>query len=1135
MGASPPPASGDWFVVDDTTVSAVPIHLSGNLTVSAGATLTLSGSILYMEAADAWISLEMGARLVLTAGGAIKDSPSDTDDGSAADWAYSIAGAASSSIELAGASIEGSSGIGVTDGSILLRDSVVKMNRGPIALLGVTVLAAHNTSFVQNTAPLFDVQGTSSAVVEGKGVPTFAAGPMASFSYSSFLAVRVNDTSGKPLGGADWAFETGLGVLGGSMALGGMLPTTRLDHEGFATPMWVLAPYVQQTAGVRTYLGVVARVSFAEWSDARSVNASADGLIMFTSMNRGVVLQDHSMEAMLDVYHGMMEGMNGMGGMDPMGGMGGMPGMEGMMGPMMTQGPGSAWGDFNGDGFVDAVVTAAPETDEMFLMEMMMNVTDYPAPQLFLGSGDGMFHHEMMSGLEGAPGASGVSAGDFDGDGDLDLFVARYGNGGMAMEDSLMRVTFMDGHPLTSFIFENDGGGMFTDVSSQAGFDMPSRYTTGGVWNDYNRDGCLDLYVVNMGQMVMAMMEGMPMDEMMHMGMEMNFIKPQANYLYKNDCDGTFTDVTAAAGAPTGGGPPGSESAWQGLLMDPVQMYWYGNLTGKNLGGSGLSYTAAFFDYNEDGWQDLLVANDFGYSPLYRNNGDGTFTLQTAEAGLDKIGSAMGFAIADYDRDDHLDVFQSNFNEDYLWMSNGDGTFTDRADEFGVADMAVGWGVAAPDLNNDAFPDLAISTGYMSMMMKASERSSVYINDEGVRFWDGSAGSGIDRDPALGISIATADVDADGRLDLFLGKTTGMNRVYLNREGGGHQIRLDLHGRVSNSYGVGAEVTAVIGGKPFRTAVQPGGEYASSNEPGVFIGLGTVAEAKRVTVTWPSGIVQALGDVMAGARLTVRESVGAVVDAGPDGFADTSVPVLLTGSAGAEVRGSSYTWIFHGPTGNSTAAGKEVMFTPATPGVYAVELLVADRFGDPLGSDFCIMQVADTTGATIDLKMPATITASGRPTFDASNTSDNDPAFANGAVYDWTFRLGPMEVKATGARPTVQLPKAGVWAATLKVTDPSGNAVMRSFDARVTGAGPATVNQDMVVWAILLPTLSIVGVGLISARVWRGRDGESLAPEHFSELRPHEILGAAPASAGPPFPFKPDRDKDEDHGNPEEE
>jgi hypothetical protein len=558
---------------------------------------------------------------------------------------------------------------------------------------------------------------------------------------------------------------------------------------------------------------------------------------------------------------------------------------------------------------------------------------------------------------------------------------------------------------------------------------------------------------------------------------------------------------------------PGGVGEFQSLVEDMSVMYWMGNQSMLSPAGSGVSYTAAWVDFNEDGWPDLLVANDFGVSPLYKNNGDGTFTLWTEQAGLAKLGSAMGFAVADFNRDGHLDVFQSNFNEDFLWMNNGDGTFTDRAPEWGVADMAVGWGVAAPDINNDGYPDLAISAGYMSMMMKASERSVLYLNDAGSRFWDVSAPSGFST-AALGISLALADIDGDGRLDMFRGNVNTSNQVYLNRESGGGFVHLDLHGLVSNAYGVGAEVTALIGGKPFKAVVQPGGEYASSNEPGLWIGLGAAKSAQRVTVYWPSGIVQSLGDVAAGSSVVVSEQVGGTVSAGPDGTATTSTEVMLHGSVmGATLTAATFAWKFHGPTLEDAATGPDAMFHPPAPGVYAVELVVYDRFGMVYGSDVCIMRVTDTSEPVVSVTAPAKITTTAKVVFDAANTTDNDPAFASGAKFEWSFKNGGTEVTATGAKPTVTLPKPGTWNVTLKVTDPSGNTVLRTFDAKVTGTAPPPLTQDIVLIAIAAVTAMILGVAMVSRRVWKPEEHATL--DDIAALEPEDIVGIAPVGDEP--------------------
>jgi hypothetical protein len=288
-------------------------------------------------------------------------------------------------------------------------------------------------------------------------------------------------------------------------------------------------------------------------------------------------------------------------------------------------------------------------------------------------------------------------------------------------------------------------------------------------------------------------------------------------------------------------------------------------------------------------------------------------------------------------------------------------------------------------------------------------------------------------------------------------------------------------------------------------------------------------EAKGVVVTWPSGLQQSLGNLMAGARVTARERVDASVDAGPDGTANTSSAAVLVGRVeGASLQGATYAWTFHGPSVMQTIEGIEAHFTPPSPGIYTAELKVTDRFGAPFGSDFCIMTVSDTSAPSVVVQMPATITAAGRPVFDASNTTDNDPSFRAGGTYEWVFRNGALEVKATGQKPQVQLPKPGVWNVSLTVTDPSGNKVMQSFDARVSGVAPSPLTTEMVLLALFLPLGTIAAIALLQPRIWR-REGEGLTPDHFAELRAHDIVVATVGAPDAlPFPFRPDHAPEEE-------
>jgi hypothetical protein len=1043
----------------------------------------------------------------------IGDSPTDVDDGGPGDTSYAIGMAPGARLAALTSAVQGASRLDADGASVELRESFLFDFAGPLHMMGASAISFTNVSIAGPANPAFVLEDSSEAAVAGGTLPSYTVTAGALFTYSTFAAVEVQDTSSKPLQGAEWSFETAAGVIAGSSGLGGMDGYTGVGKDATTVPQWVALPHLVDEGGVRSTPTVLARASYGEWSETRVVATNTSQWVRFTAAPGGLQFLDGSHEAMLDnMGHDMMMDGNMSGGS--------MGGME-MEGPMMTQGPGAAWGDFDGDGVVDVVVSAGFETDSMMLMEEGMAPEDAPAPILFLGNGDGTFVHSMTAGLDAAVGAMGISAADFDGDGDLDLFVGRYGEVGMIEHNmATMEVEVMPGHGLPSFLYENDGHGVFYDVTASVGLSGLARHTVGGVWSDFDRDGCLDLYVVNMGEFVMSMdgmmdhmstgMGGMGSMEEMY---AMSYFRNESNVLYRNQCDGTFEDVTAHAGV---GGTPAPVGEYQMLVEDPASSYWVGQVAGRSLEGSGVSYTALWIDADEDGWPDLLVANDFGVSPLYRNNGDGTFTLWTAEAGLDKVGSAMGYAVADFNRDGHLDFFQTNFEEDFLWLSQGDGTFHDAARAWGVWDMSVGWGAAAVDVNLDGFPDIAMSVGYMSMGEKVSTGDVLFLNQRGERFIDVSAPSGFDN-PGPGISATVADVDLDGRPDIFVGHTDNMNSLYLNRDAG-RGLRLDLRGVSSNSFGLGATVTATVGGKPFRATVLPGGEYGSSSEPSLWIGLGAAASARAVTVHWPSGVVQALGDLRAGDRVTVHEGARVTVDAGPDAEVRSDEPVTLSATLGGDTLVSAtYRWVLHGPLGDLVQPGMEASFVPTTPGVWALEFQVFDRFGSLSGSDFCVMRVADTT-APVAYAAPVPSVKTGVPAqFNASASTDNDPAFESRGAYTWTFTNGGDRVTAQGPMPKVVLPRPGTWQGVLEVTDPAGNTASYSFQTVASGPAGARVTADMVTATVATIAAFLVLAGLVARRLWfsdpraataaPAPEDEAADPEHGAHTE--EFLEAA--------------------------
>jgi hypothetical protein len=472
---------------------------------------------------------------------------------------------------------------------------------------------------------------------------------------------------------------------------------------------------------------------------------------------------------------------------------------------------GAAWGDADGDGDLDLVVTRIGDP-----------------VQLFVNDGAGRFADEAAArGVVAADGANGVAFADYDNDDDADLVLVGDGS------DILLR---------------NDGDGVFADVSATAGIGDDGRRGISASWGDFDADGHVDLYVTNY----------------MHCTGEWRTeediianVAYDPDTLYRNNGDGTFSDVTELLG-------PDSTN--------------------------GAGFAAAWFDYNGDDRLDLYLANDFvGVSPdhnrLWRNDGPGTdgwqFTDVSEESGTAFWMNTMGIAVGDTDRDGDLDMALSNITANKFVRNDGEVFVDDTTAGIGrpmqQADTeSVTWGGGFYDFDLDGWEDLYLAAGNFleGITDVGVQPNEVFVNaGAGEPFRDVSAATGgADAEDSKG--VAFADYDGDGRMDLFVVNQGGSPRLLRNvtPPGENHWLQVDTAGTISNRDGCGARVLVTAGDTTLTRQVWCGStSVASGNQSTVHVGLGPVTGPVDVEVWWPSGARQTVTDVAADQTITVQE------------------------------------------------------------------------------------------------------------------------------------------------------------------------------------------------------------------------------------------------------------------------
>lgn len=474
-----------------------------------------------------------------------------------------------------------------------------------------------------------------------------------------------------------------------------------------------------------------------------------------------------------------------------------------------TLGAGCAFLDYDNDGWMDIYLVNSGHCDFYTPPRPLQNA-------LYRNNRDGTFTDVTeKAGVAGSAYGMGVAVGDFDRDGLPDIYLTQYPR---------------------SILYRNNGDGTFTDVTEKAGVSAPG-WATSAVWFDYDNDGRLDLFVCRFADWDKS--------KNIFCGNTLtgerwyckpNVYRPMQSWLYHNNGDGTFTDVSRESG----------------IANSPAK-----------------AWGAVACDVNNDGLMDLFVSNDTVANSLFLNSRNGKFSDVGLLSGVGynsfgRARSGMGVDAADYDQDGWMDLFVSNVDHEMfsLYHNNKDETFTEvsLSGTIGMTTrMMSGWGVKFFDYDNDGELDLLLCNGHPDIAVEKHMQGVTYrepmllFRNDGHSFHNVSGSSGpIFSEPIAGRGMALGDFDNDGSVDVLVAVNDGAPILLRNNAGReNHWLGVRLIGRKSNIDAIGATVKYSVGDLKHHRFKVGGGSYLSSHDPRMVLGLGKRTKVDSLEVKWP--------------------------------------------------------------------------------------------------------------------------------------------------------------------------------------------------------------------------------------------------------------------------------------------